>query len=152
MSLFNSVGTMNFAIFSCKMWMCIWWSYGLCFIIDYTINVYRNLIVSSIRNDIKHIDDLGDLENIPFRLKKLLLLKKEKKKKRKNSSEEDMNEEEDENEENEEKEENEINTEYYDNSVETPNNFNDNNNKIKKIHDNIKKNNHKNKVTKEIDR
>ena len=157
MSLFNSVGTMNVAIFSCKMWMCILCSCGLCFIIDYTINVYRNLIVSSIRNDIKHVDDLDDLENIPFRLKKLLLLKKEKKKKSKNSSEEDTNEEEedeedeedDENEENEEKEENENNTEYYDNSVETPNNFNDNNNKIKKIHDNIKKNNHKNKVTKE---
>ena len=150
MSLFNSVGTMNVAIFSIKMWLCILCSCGLCFILDYTINVYRNLLVSSIRNDIKHVDDLDDLENIPLRLKKLLLLKTEKKKKRKISTDEETKEEEEEEEE-ENEEENEED-EYYDNSLETPNNGNVKSHKIKKIEDNIniiKDNNHKKKVTKE---
>jgi hypothetical protein len=151
MSLFNSVGTMNVAIFSIKMWLCILCSCGLCFILDYTINVYRNLLVSSIRNDIKHVDDLDDLEKIPLRLKKLLLLKTEKKKKRKISTDEETKEEEEEEEE-ENEEENEEDNEYYDNSLETPNNGNVKSHKIKKIEDNIniiKDNNHKKKVTKE---
>jgi hypothetical protein len=153
MSLFNSVGTMNVAVFSVKMWICVICNCGLCFIIDYTIKVYKNLIVSSIRNEIKQVDDKDDLDNIPLKLKKLLLLKQEKKnkKKRKISSddEESKDEEEEEEEENEEKEEDENEKEdkiEYIEDIETPN-FNKSN-KVKSINGNMnsKSNYHTNKT------
>ena len=64
MSLFNSIGTMNVAFNSGKMWFSLICVTGFCFLLDYTWLVYNNLFVDNIRNIIKQNKNKNEDEYI----------------------------------------------------------------------------------------
>ena len=64
MSLFNSIGTMNVAFNSGKMWFSLICVTGFCFLLDYTLLVYNNLFIENIRNIIKQNKNKSEDEYI----------------------------------------------------------------------------------------